>query len=96
MVVTHRHHGGLAVLFSTDLDLDPVTLYRYYVARFPSEFLFRDSKQFTGPTHGQARDVAALTFRASAIQSLCGSSIPPRGKARAAAIGSLRRPSAVD
>jgi hypothetical protein len=29
VVVTHRHHGGLAVLFSTDLDLDPVTLYRY-------------------------------------------------------------------
>jgi hypothetical protein len=66
VVVTHRHHGGLAVLFSTDLDLDPVTLYRYYVARFHIEFLFRDSKQFAGLTHGQARDVAALTFHANA------------------------------
>ena len=66
VVVTHRHHSGLAVLFSTDLDLDPVTLYRYYVARFHIEFLFRDSKQFAGLTHGQARDSAALTFHANA------------------------------
>jgi hypothetical protein len=66
VVVTHRHHRGLAVLFSTDLDLDPITLYRYYVARFHIEFLFRDSKQFAGLTHGQARDSAALTFHANA------------------------------
>jgi len=66
VVVTHRHHRGLAVLFSTDLDLDPVTLYRYYVARFQIEFLFRDSKQFAGLTHCQARDGAALTFHTNA------------------------------
>jgi hypothetical protein len=66
VVVTHRHTRGLAVLFSTDLDLDPVTLYRYYVARFQIEFLFRDSKQFAGLTHCQARDVNALTFHINA------------------------------
>ena len=66
VVVTHRHRCGLAVLFSTDLNLEPVTLYRYYVARFQIEFLFRDSKQFAGLTHCQARDVTALTFHANA------------------------------
>lgn len=66
VVVTHRHHRGVAILFSTDLDLDPVTLYRYYVARFQIEFLFRDSKQFAGLTHCQARDGAALTFHTHA------------------------------
>jgi hypothetical protein len=66
VVVTHRHHCGVAILFSTDLDLDPVTLYRYYVARFQIEFLFRDRKQFAGLTHCQARDGAALTFHTNA------------------------------
>jgi hypothetical protein len=66
VVVTHRRTRGLAVLFSTDLDLDPVTLYRYYVARFQIEFLFRDSKQFAGLIHCQARDVNALTFHINA------------------------------
>lgn len=66
VVVTHRHRRGLAVLFSTDLDLEPVTLYRYYVARFQLEFLFRDGKQFAGLTHCQARDIEALTFQVNA------------------------------
>ena len=42
-----------------------MTLYRYYVARFQIEFL-RDSKQFAGLTHCQARDVNALTFHINA------------------------------
>lgn len=66
VVVTHRHTRGLAVLFSTDLDLDPVTLYRYYAARFQIECLFRDSKQFTGLTPCQARHAQALTFHVNA------------------------------
>lgn len=66
VVVTHRHTQGRAILFSTDTDLDPVTLYRYYVARFQIEFLFRDSKQFTGLTHSQARHARALTFHVNA------------------------------
>ena len=66
VVVTHRHTQGRAVLFSTDTDLDPVKLYRYYVARFQIEFLFRDSKQFTGLAHSQARHAQALTFHVNA------------------------------
>ena len=44
-----------AVLFSPDIDLAAARLYRYYKARFQIEFLFRDAKQFTGLTDGQAR-----------------------------------------
>jgi IS4 transposase len=51
---------------STALDLDPVTLYRYYAARFQIEFLFRDSQQFAGLTHCQARRTDALTFQVNA------------------------------
>jgi hypothetical protein len=66
VVVIHRRTQRIALLFSTDLDLDPVTLYRYYKARFQIEFLFRDSKQFAGLTHGQARRTDALTFQVNA------------------------------
>ena len=30
------------LLFSTDLELDALTIYQYYKARFHQEFLFRD------------------------------------------------------
>jgi hypothetical protein len=43
-------------LFSTDLTLPALTLFRYYRARFQIEFLFRDAKQFTGLSDCQARD----------------------------------------
>ena len=66
VVVMHRRTQRLALLFGTDLDLDPVTLYRYYKARFQIEFLFRDSKQFAGLTHCQARRTDALTFQVNA------------------------------
>jgi hypothetical protein len=55
---TKRH----AVLFSTDVALDALTLYRYSKARFQIEFLFRDAKQFTGLTDCQARSQAKLAF----------------------------------
>lgn len=45
-----------AILFSTDLTLPALTLFRYYRARFQIEFLFRDAKQFTGLSDCQARD----------------------------------------
>jgi IS4 transposase len=48
------------VLFSTDTELDALTLYRYYKARFQIEFLFRDAKQFTGLNDCQARSEPAL------------------------------------
>jgi hypothetical protein len=54
------------LLFSTDTDLDALTIYRYYKARFQIEFIFRDAKQFTGLTDGQARDANRLDFHFNA------------------------------
>jgi hypothetical protein len=54
------------VLASTDLALDGHKLVEWYGARFQIEFLFRDSKQFTGLTDCQARAEAALSFHFNA------------------------------
>lgn len=51
-----------ALLFSTDLELDGISIYKFYKARFQIEFLFRDAKQFTGLTHCQARCENKLYF----------------------------------
>ena len=55
-----------ALLFSTDLEVDAVTIYHYYKARFQLEFLFRDGKQFTGLTDCQARDTQRFQFHINA------------------------------
>ena len=68
LVVDTKHHRR-AVLFSTDVDLDALTLYRHYKARFQIEFLFRDAKQFTGLTDCQARSHAKLNFHFNASLS---------------------------
>jgi hypothetical protein len=54
------------VLASTDLALDGRKLVEFYGARFQIEFLFRDSKQFTGLADCQARAKAALDFHFNA------------------------------
>jgi hypothetical protein len=54
------------VLGSTDPELNGHTLIDLYVARFQIEFLFRDSKQFTGLLDCQARAAAALDFHFNA------------------------------
>jgi hypothetical protein len=54
------------LLASTDLELDGHKLVALYGARFQIEFLFRDSKQFTGLSDCQARDAAALDFHFNA------------------------------
>ncbi len=54
------------VLASTDLELDGRRLVELYGARFQIEFLFRDSKQFTGLSDCQARAEAALDFHGNA------------------------------
>ena len=48
------HKIGCALLYSTDPDLDAMTLIRYYKARFQIEFFFRDAKQYTGLTDCQS------------------------------------------
>ena len=54
------------VLASTALDLAGHTLVELYGARFQIEFLFRDSKQFTGLADCQARAEAGLDFHFNA------------------------------
>ena len=62
VVVVHTQRNRYAVLFSTDVALEPQRLYRYDKARFQIEFLFRDAKQFTGLSDCQARAQAKLDF----------------------------------
>jgi DDE superfamily endonuclease len=52
----------VALLFSTDTELDPELLYAYYKARFQIEFIFRDAKQFVGLADCQSRQEASLDF----------------------------------
>lgn len=66
VVVVNTRYNRYAVLFSTDVALDALRLYRYYKARFQIEFLFRDSKQFTGLIDCQARSKAKLHFHCNA------------------------------
>jgi hypothetical protein len=69
VLVVDTKHNRRAVLFSTDVALDALTLYRYYKARFQIEFLFRDAKQFTGLCDSQARSQAKLNFHFNASLS---------------------------
>ena len=60
VVVMNTLTSRYALLFSTDTTLDAETIYRYYRARFQIEFVFRDSKQFTGLSDCQARSQQKL------------------------------------
>ena len=67
-LLNHKHPERLcyALLFSTDIELHPIQLYKAYRARFQIEFIFRDAKQFTGLTDCQARDPQKLDFHFNA------------------------------
>ena len=69
VIVVHTQRHRYAVLFSTDMALEPLPLYRSYKARFQIEFLFRDAKQFTGLSDCQARSEAKLDFHFNASLS---------------------------
>ena len=69
VLVRHRPSGRYALLFSTDVALSAQAIYRYYKARFQIEFLFRDAKQFTGLSDGQARSANKLRFHFNASLS---------------------------
>jgi hypothetical protein len=62
----HKNKIGTALLFSTDLTLDAVTIYRYYKARYQIEFIFRDAKQFTGLGDSQSRNKESLHYHFNA------------------------------
>ncbi len=55
-----------AYLFSTDLDMEMMQIYKFYVARFQIEFLFRDAKNFTGLTDCQSRDKKRMHYHFNA------------------------------
>ncbi|MEO0942468.1 MAG: transposase, partial [Cyanobacteria bacterium J06642_12] len=57
---TRKGRQSYRVLFSTDLSLEAMSLYRYYQARFQIEFIFRDAKQFLGLADAQACSPIAL------------------------------------
>ncbi|MBI3796726.1 MAG: hypothetical protein HY268_07135 [Deltaproteobacteria bacterium] len=59
-------HKPRIVSASTDLALDGRKLVEYDMVRFQIEFLFRDSKQFTGLADCQARAETALDFHFNA------------------------------
>jgi hypothetical protein len=69
VIVVNTQRNRYAVLFSTDIDLEPLRLYRSYKARFHIEFIFRDAKQFTGLSDCQARSKAKLDFHFNASLS---------------------------
>jgi hypothetical protein len=62
VIVVETCTNRSAVLFSTDIELAAARLYGYYKARFQSECLFRDAKQFTGLNDCQARSPTKLAF----------------------------------
>ncbi|MCL1127231.1 hypothetical protein [Shewanella surugensis] len=59
---------GHALLYSTDIYLEAMTLLRYYKARFQIEFLFRDAKQYTGLVHCQFLRKEAINMQVNASE----------------------------
>src|SRR6266704_6970363 len=59
--VVNTQRNRYAVLFSTDVDLEPQRLYRYDKARFQIAVLFRDAKQCTGLSDCQVRSKGSCT-----------------------------------
>ena len=60
---------GRAVLFSTDIHSDAMTVVSYYKARFQIEFVFRDAKQYTGLMDCQSRKKEAINTHLNASLS---------------------------
>lgn len=56
----------IKLYYSTDLNLCPKNILLYYQSRFQIEFLYRDSKQFTGLCDVQARGENKLDFHFNA------------------------------
>jgi Transposase DDE domain. len=67
--IEHKTKPRFALLFSTDIEMSALDIYRFYKARFQIEFIFRDAKQFTGLADCQARDSKALDFHFNASLS---------------------------
>jgi len=66
---TDRKRQTRKVFFSTDLSLSAQDIFDIYRTRFQLEFVYRDAKQYTGLTHCQSRNKAALSFAFNASLS---------------------------
>lgn len=58
--IQRKKKMGIALLYSTDIELDAMPLVSYYKARFQIEFIFRDAKQYTGLMDCQSRRKEAI------------------------------------
>ena len=66
---TNKKRQTMKVFFSTDLTMSAKDISDIYRTRFQLEFVYRDSKQFMGLTHCQARNKEALSFAFNASLS---------------------------
>jgi len=71
LVKVHKKINGIqyaaeAFLFSTDLEMDAIQIYEFYVSRFQIEFVFRDAKNFTGLADCQSRDKKRIHYHLNA------------------------------
>lgn len=62
LVVWKSPTGTCKLYFSTDTNMSAKDVIEYYRTRFQIEFRIRDSKQYAGLTHSQARDIDKLHF----------------------------------
>lgn len=62
LVIWITPKGAHKLYFSTDTEMSGKDVIQFYRTRFQVEFCFRDSKQFTGLCHSQARDINRLDF----------------------------------
>ena len=66
---TDKKRQTRKVFFSTGLTKSAKDIFDIYKTRYQLEFVYRDGKQFTGPTHCQARNKEALSFAFNASLS---------------------------
>lgn len=66
---TDKKRQTRKVFFSTDLTMSAKDIFDIYRTRFQLEFVYRDSKQFMGLTHCQARNKEAISFAFNASLS---------------------------
>jgi len=57
---------GEVFLFSTDLELNDLQIYEFYVSRFQIEFIFRDAKGFAGFSDCQSRNPQRMHYHFNA------------------------------
>ena len=69
VVLVHKIEAGKigkALLFSTDLEQDVLQIYEFYTSRYQIEFIFRDSKGFTGFEDCQSSNQKRLHYHFNA------------------------------